>query len=186
TKIIFTEKYDENKNFIMTCWHNKLLMGLLGTKFIKKRATLVSPSKDGELIAVPMSRYGMNVVRGSTDKEAVRSLIKLIKMAKDGYTIGTPVDGPKGPALEVKQGMIYLAQKSGVAFLPLGIAYEKKWIFRKTWDKFQLPKPFSRVRVLYGKPYMISENANLYDECEKLKSILNELDLKAEELFKNE
>ncbi|MGL4392884.1 MAG: hypothetical protein ACRCSK_05580, partial [Fusobacteriaceae bacterium] len=45
TKIIFTEKYDENKNFIMTCWHNKLLMGLLGTKFIKKRATLVSPSK---------------------------------------------------------------------------------------------------------------------------------------------
>ncbi|MGL6169479.1 MAG: lysophospholipid acyltransferase family protein, partial [Fusobacteriaceae bacterium] len=163
---VFPENFDKKSNFVLAFWHNKLVMTLLGVKFIEKKVGLASPSKDGELISVPLEKYGTELIRGSSDKESVKSLIKLIKKAKEGYTVGTPVDGPKGPIYTVKPGMIYIAQKSGLPIVPMGVAYSSKWIFKRSWDQFQLPKPFSKGIVVLGEPYYVSVDADMEKECE--------------------
>ena len=99
--------------------------------------------------------------------------------------MGTPVDGPKGPIFQVKHGMIYISQKSGVPIVPMGVAYSKKWIFNKTWDKFQLPKPFSRGVVIFGTPYNVELGADMELECLKLKKKIEELDERAEKILDN-
>lgn len=184
-KKIMSDKFNPEDVFILTFWHNKVVMVLLTISFIKKRIGLSSPSKDGELITVPLEKFGTEMIRGSSDKDSVKSLIKLIKKVNEGYRMGTPVDGPKGPIHEVKSGMVYLAQKTGKAIVPLGAAYDKKWVFKKSWDKFELPKPFTKAVVIYGEPYFVAKDANLEEECAKLKEKINELEKKAhEELYK--
>ena len=180
-KIIKNENIDtENENYVFAFWHNKLLGPTLCLGDIKKKAVLASPSKDGELISVPLEKLGFEMVRGSSDKNPTASLISLMRHMKKGYSIGTPVDGPKGPIYEVKPGMIYLAQKGKKFIVPTGTAYENKWIFKKSWDKFQFPKPFSKMVFLIGDPIEVPRDANIEEYCEKLKNELNRLDKEAE------
>lgn len=172
-KIIKNENVDTTKeNYIFAFWHNKLIGPTLCLNYLEKRAVLASPSKDGELIAVPLEKMGFHMVRGSSDKNSVSSVIALLKLLKKGYCIGTPVDGPKGPIYEVKQGLIYIAQKGGKKIIPMGVEYKNKWNFKNTWDKFELPKPFSEVICVYGEPIEILDNSDIDKMCEKLKDEL--------------
>ena len=179
------EKIDENKNYVCGIWHNKLLISLLCLKKIKKRAGLASPSKDGELIAVPLQKMGYTMVRGSSGRNSAKSLVKIIRLVKDeGYSLGTPLDGPKGPLYKVKPGMIYTAQKSEKELVLIGGAYSKKWIFSKAWDKFQLPKPFSKVICVVGEPITIPKDINPKEYCDTIGDILLELNEEAEDIMK--
>ncbi len=180
-KIIKNNKIDEvNESYIFAFWHNKLVASTLCLDYIEKRAVLASPSKDGELISVPLEKLGFHMVRGSSDKNSTSSLISLIKLMKKGYSIGTPVDGPKGPIYEVKQGMVYLAQKGKKYIIPTGTAYKSKWEFKKAWDKFQFPKPFTTMVYLMGEPIEVPADANIEEYCLKIKEELNRLDKEAE------
>lgn len=176
---IYPENFNKDENFILTFWHNKLVMTLFVAGFIKRRVGLASPSKDGELISVPLERYGTEMVRGSSGKDSVKGLLLLIKKIKEGGSVGTPVDGPKGPIYEVKSGMLYLAQKSGKPIVPMGVAYSDKWVFKKAWDKFQLPKPFSKAVAVFGEQYYIDADADLALEALVLKDKIDALDKKA-------
>ena len=182
-KILGAEsKIDGKKSYVCGMWHNKLLVILLCLKSLKKRAGLASPSKDGELISVPLEKMGYKMVRGSSGKESVKSLVQIIKLVKnEGYSLGTPLDGPKGPVYEVKPGMIYAAQKSGKQLVLVGGAYSKKWIFSKTWDKFQLPKPFSKVICIVGEPIDVPNDADPKEYSIIIKEKLMELERQAEE-----
>ena len=183
-KLIRNDKVRENEeSYIFAFWHNKLVIPSLCLDYIEKRAVLASPSKDGELISVPLEKMGFHMVRGSSDKNSTSSLISLIRLIKQGYSIGTPVDGPKGPIYEVKPGMIYLAQKGRKYIVPIGGAYKDKWIFKKAWDKFQFPKPFTTMVFLMGDPIEIPKDADIDIYCELLKNKLNELDREAEKYF---
>lgn len=180
-KVIKNEKIKENEeSYIFAFWHNKLVASTLCLDHIDKRAVLASPSKDGELISVPLERLGYEMIRGSSDKNSTSSLISLIKYMKRGYSIGTPVDGPKGPIYEVKPGMIYLAQKGKRYIIPTGTAYKSKWEFMKAWDKFQFPKPFTTMVYIMGEPIEVPVDANIDEYCEKIKDELNRLDREAE------
>lgn len=175
------DKIDGKKSYVCGMWHNKLLVILLCLKSLKKRAGLASPSKDGELISVPLEKMGYKMVRGSSGKDSVKSLVQLIKLIKnEGYSLGTPLDGPKGPVYEVKPGMIYAAQKSGKQLVLVGGAYSRKWIFSKTWDKFQLPKPFSKVVCIVGEPIDVPADADPKEYSIIVREKLMELDQKAE------
>lgn len=181
-KVIMSEKIDLEDNYVCGFWHNKLIgASLTLTNFTKKRAVLASPSKDGELIAVPLEKLGFTIVRGSSGKDSIKAVLKLVKLIKSGYSAGTPLDGPKGPMYEVKPGMIYLAQKSNKAIVPIGIAFSRKWVFTKTWDKFQLPKPFSKLICIIGDPIFIPEEDKKEDYVDLIKERLMELDRQAEE-----
>ena len=107
-EIIGKENMEEDKPYVLALWHNKVVATVLALGFIKKRAGLASPSADGELISVPLEKLGYKMIRGSSGKDSVKGLVQLIKAVKEGYTIGTPLDGPKGPRFEAKQGMMYV------------------------------------------------------------------------------
>lgn len=183
-QMIKSEKVDPQDNYTYGFWHNKLLIASLCLRYTEKAAVLASPSKDGELVAVALEKLGFEVVRGSSNKESVKSLIKLIGLVKKGYNAGTPVDGPKGPIYKVKPGMLYIAQKSGKKIVPVGGAFSSAWIFEKAWDKFNFPKPFSRVTCIIGDPIEIPKDADLEEYALILEDEINRLDREAEELLK--
>ncbi|WP_300330904.1 lysophospholipid acyltransferase family protein [Fusobacterium sp.] len=183
-EIIGKENMKEDEPYVLALWHNKVVATILALGFIKKRAGLASPSADGELISVPLEKLGYKMIRGSSGRDSVKGLVQLIKAVKEGYTIGTPLDGPKGPAFEAKQGMIYVAQKSGKPMVFMGAAYSKKWILSKTWDKCQIPKPFSKVICVISEPMAISKDVPVEEYKEIVEKKLNEINEEAENLIK--
>ena len=149
-RVEIVNKYniDMQKAHIYGFWHSKLFITPIFFKDVEKKLAMSSPTKDGELISVPLEKMGYVLVRGSSDKKSISSTISLLKYLKKGYSIGTPLDGPKGPKEKAKKGLLYLCQKTSVPLVPVGISYSNKWILKKTWDKFEIPKPFSKVRIV--------------------------------------
>ena len=184
-EIIGKENMSEDKPYVLALWHNKVVATVLSLGFIKKRAGLASPSADGELISVPLEKLGYKMIRGSSGKDSVKGLVQLIKAVKEGYTIGTPLDGPKGPRFEAKQGMMYVAQKSGRPMVFMGAAYSKKWVLSKTWDKCQIPKPFSKVICVISEPFYLEKSIPVEDYKEIVEKKLNDINETAENLIKD-
>jgi lysophospholipid acyltransferase (LPLAT)-like uncharacterized protein len=121
-----------NENYIGALWHNRLLIFpfVLRRFFPNRRgAALISASRDGDLLA------------------------DAIKLASGRDVVITP-DGPRGPAYELGPGIIFLAQKSGAAVLPVNMEYSSCWRL-KSWDRFILPRPFSKVRIVIGHAYHV-------------------------------
>lgn len=184
-EIIGKENMEEDKPYVLALWHNKVVATVLALGFIKKRAGLASPSADGELISVPLEKLGYKMIRGSSGKDSVKGLVQLIKAVKEGYTIGTPLDGPKGPRFEAKQGMMYVAQKSGRPMVFMGAAYSKKWVLSKTWDKCQIPKPFSKVICVISEPFYLEKSIPVEAYKEIVEKKLNDINETAENLIKD-
>lgn len=184
-EIIGKENMSEDKPYVLALWHNKVVATVLALGFIKKRAGLASPSADGELISVPLEKLGYKMIRGSSGKDSVKGLVQLIKAVKEGYTIGTPLDGPKGPRFEAKQGMMYVAQKSGRPMVFMGAAYSKKWVLSKTWDRCQIPKPFSKVVCVISEPFYLEKSIPVEDYKEIVEKKLNDINEVAENLIKD-
>lgn len=184
-EIIGKESMSGEKPYVLALWHNKVVATVLALGFIKKRAGLASPSADGELISVPLEKLGYKMIRGSSGKDSVKGLVQLIKAVKEGYTIGTPLDGPKGPRFEAKQGMMYVAQKSGRPMVFMGAAYSKKWVLSKTWDKCQIPKPFSKVVCVISEPFYLEKSIPVEDYKEIVEKKLNDINEVAENLIKD-
>lgn len=141
-------------------WHGTHFAPVMfvGKKIINKSAGLVSTSKDGEILATWLKHLGYEVIRGSSSKKAITGVVKLIQAVKDGYSVGIALDGPRGPIYEAKAGASFISAKTGVPLIPLGAAYSRKYQFDKSWDKFQIPLPFSTVGIYLGEPLYIEKN----------------------------
>jgi len=174
-EIVNKHNIDMQKAHIYGFWHSKLFITPIFFKDVEKKLAMSSPTKDGELISVPLEKMGYVLVRGSSDKKSISSTISLLKYLKKGYSIGTPLDGPKGPKEKAKKGLLYLCQKTSVPLVPVGISYTNKWILKKTWDKFEIPKPFSKVRIVLGEAMIIDENEDLDKYTEIVEKTINDL-----------
>lgn len=144
----------EGKNFIYAFWHGRQLLLL----YAHRNTGYVIPSsesKDGEIQAGILRRFGYEVVRGSSKRKGERALLGLVDGLRKGKCIALAVDGPRGPIYEVKQGIIYLAGKLDKPIVPVVMSAEKYWILEKIWDKYMLPKPFSRCVIRYGEPITV-------------------------------
>ncbi|HXA10370.1 MAG TPA: lysophospholipid acyltransferase family protein [Chthoniobacterales bacterium] len=154
-----------NERYIGALWHNRLLLlPFVLKRFLPERrgAALISASRDGALLADLVERFDFEVVRGSTSRQgasAIRQLAEIIARGKD--VVITP-DGPRGPAYELGQGIVYLAQQSGAAVVPINLEYSGSWRV-KSWDRFILPRPFSRVRVIFGAPHRVAQTSTEAD-----------------------
>lgn len=186
-KFIRNEEYDFNKNYAYAFWHGKLLYStMVLTKEGKETITVVSPSKDGEIITTILKMMNYDVLRGSSDKESVKTLVGLIRGMKEGKNAGFGIDGPKGPIHKVKSGMLYASKKTGVEILPIGAYSSSKWIFNKAWDKFEIPKPFSTIIYVIGKPYKIGDSEEVDNAAEILNKKIDEAEEYAEKVGKGE
>ena len=145
------------ENYIGALWHNRLLIFpfVLRRFFSKRRgAALISASRDGDLLTDAIKRFGFDVVRGSSSRLGASAILQLTNiLASGGDAVITP-DGPRGPAYELGPGIIFLAQKSGAAVLPMNMEYSSCWRL-KSWDQFIVPRPFAKVRVLIGQPHRV-------------------------------
>ncbi len=153
------------RQHIFAFWHDKqfapillLAKSALGQG---KHACFVSASGDGEMLAQWLKRLGYKLVRGSSSRKALSGLVNLIAITKEGYSVGITADGPRGPYHKAKTGAAFIAHKAGVGLIPLGVAYSSKWQFNKSWDKYQLPKPFSKVIIYIGEPLQINDISDM-------------------------
>ena len=139
-----------NGPMIWVFWHNRVFTGpLVYKKYLRKRHgnVLTSPSGDGEIIAQVLARFGVGSVRGSSNKRPAAALRELVKVIRGGGDVCITPDGPRGPVYQLQGGVVKLAQLAAVPVLPIRMKYSRA-ITLKTWDRFQIPLPFSRVDVV--------------------------------------
>ena len=155
------------ENYIGALWHNRLLIfPLVLRRFLPNRhgAALISASRDGDLLADAIHRFGYDVVRGSSSRLGASAILQLTEALAAGRDVVITPDGPRGPAYELGPGIIFLAQKSGAAVLPMNLEFSHCWRLG-SWDRFIVPRPFSKVRVLIGQLYRVGAT-NTPDEFE--------------------
>lgn len=172
-------------NYAIASWHNNCLAGILS--HAKHRICLmVSRSFDGEFVAFLAKSIGMSSVRGSSSRGGKEALSNLITEVEQGWSAAFTVDGPRGPLKEVKAGAISLASKTGVQIQPVCAVGEKQWVLHKSWDKFRIPKPFTRVAVVYGEGISVPKNLSEEDferSRQKVYESLEDLEKVAERYF---
>ena len=146
-----------NENYIGALWHNRLLIFpfVLRRFFPNRRgAALISASRDGDLLADAIKRFDFDVVRGSSSRLGASAILQLTDVLASGRDVVITPDGPRGPAYELGPGIIFLAQKSGAPVAPVNMEYSNCWRL-KSWDRFILPRPFSKVRVIIGQSHHV-------------------------------
>src|SRR5262245_11103754 len=136
------------RRFVGAFWHNRVF---LATWFFRRRGIVVmtSQSFDGEYIARFIQRFGYGAARGSSRRGGARALRELVACLRHGMDAAFTIDGPTGPRYVAKPGAVQLAALTGAAILPVGAAAERYWEVN-SWDRFQIPKPFSRAVLFMG------------------------------------
>lgn len=165
---------DEGKLPVYATWHDQIF---LGTFYLRRRGIvfLTSQSFDGEYIARFLKRFGFGVIRGSSTRGGAKGLVKMIRGMNAGLEMGFTVDGPKGPRHEVKLGVILLAKKTGNPILPFMVQPRKYWALN-SWDRLQIPRPFTRAVMTFGRPIEVAHDAG-EEEIENIRTALQrELD----------
>lgn len=154
-------------------WHRNLLILTL-QRMNSGAAVLVSSSQDGELIAGPLGELGYFPVRGSTTRGGAQALKELVRLGRERCVAITP-DGPKGPVGSIQPGIFQVAFLAGIPIVPIAAGCDREWVFN-TWDRFRLPKPFSRIRVLYGPPIWVRDKDDFANAEERLRSAFSALE----------
>jgi lysophospholipid acyltransferase (LPLAT)-like uncharacterized protein len=147
-----------SKRMIGASWHNRLLMLPLALhRFIGDHpgSALVSASRDGAWIAELVKKAGFGVVRGSTSRQGVGAVLQMSEELASGRDVVISPDGPRGPVYQVSPGIIFLAQKTGIPVMPMHLEYSSYWRL-KSWDRFFIPRPFSKTRMIFGKLHFVS------------------------------
>jgi len=133
-------------------------------------AALVSASKDGAFLTAILERFGVQPVRGSSSRRGAQALLELATWAERGYDLAITPDGPRGPRYVVQDGTMALAQITGLPVVPASFRLEWK-IQLKSWDRFQIPVPFSRCEIYVGKMLTVPRDIS-DEEREKLRRLL--------------
>lgn len=172
----FQKLAEQKLPIIYAFWHGRILPA---TYFWRNRGIVVltSENKDGEYIAHVIKRFGYGASRGSTSRGAVKGTVGLIKTLKRGSHVAFTVDGPRGPRHKVQPGVTWLAGYSQHPILPFHIEATPAWT-ASSWDGFQIPYPFSKVRVLIGEPIFVEKDQSeevLETKRAELENTLNAL-----------
>jgi hypothetical protein len=166
---------------IYTVWHNRVF---LATRFFRGRHIVVmtSQSFDGEYIARFIKRFGFGTARGSSTRGGAGALVQMARLMRAGYPAGFTIDGPKGPRYVAKMGAVLLAKKSGQPILPFTITARRYWQ-ADSWDRFQVPLPFTTARVDIAAPIYVPADADedaLSAKRDELQDVLDELNQRGE------
>lgn len=182
------ERYQDKNGFVISGWHGQQLICFYFFRH-KGYHGLASLSRDGEYISAIMGKLGWKPIRGSKSKGAVRGLLELIQLLRQGAGTAITPDGPRGPLHTVAPGAIYACQKSGAALIPIAFAFDRKWVLYKTWDQFVIPKPFARCVVYLGEPLSFQKEKltaeALCAEQTKVQNAIQHTNILAEALLKS-
>jgi lysophospholipid acyltransferase (LPLAT)-like uncharacterized protein len=167
---------NKNQNFVLAFWHSTMLLPWYMHKN-QNFAALTSLSKDGDLLARQLKNWNYKVIRGSSSKGGDVALGIMIDLAKNKYSIAITPDGPRGPVRKFKAGAVITAKRAGIPIVLAGVGFYKKRKL-KSWDSFEVPKFFSRAKIVYSEPIFVNselsyeETSEIIKKCEQM---LNEL-----------
>ena len=157
---------------IWAFWHNRILVvPLVKQRYFHDRpgAALTSPSKDGAIIAKVMECFGQGHVRGSSSRRGATAMRELAALIKNGVDVGITPDGPRGPCYQLGPGIIVIAQQTGAPVVPIQVEYSHFFQI-KSWDRFRVPLPFTRVNITLGELcYVKATPGNAEFEIERLR-----------------
>jgi lysophospholipid acyltransferase (LPLAT)-like uncharacterized protein len=138
---------------IYSFWHDRIFAA---TYFFRDLGIVVitSQSLDGEYIARFIQRLGYGSVRGSSSRGGVGALVEMIRLMRQALPMGFTVDGPRGPRYEAKTGAVLLAKKTGNPLMPFIVECRDFWTL-KSWDRLQIPKPFTRATLMIAEPIYV-------------------------------
>ena len=172
SKITFSDKQiidslcRENENFIYAFWHDQLLMCPFTWKNKFDILVLISKHKDGDIISKVISYLGFRTIRGSTNKPGkiknkggFIAAKQILSSLKNNICVGIAPDGPRGPRHEVSDGIINIARMSNKKIVPVALGFNSKWTLN-TWDKFIVPRFFSKINIAWGEPIEVDKKDN--------------------------
>jgi hypothetical protein len=164
---------------ILALWHGRILAGL---DYFRNRGVVVITSQnfDGEWIARILHTFGFGTARGSTSRGGARALVQMRRDLAAGRPVAFTVDGPRGPARQAQAGVVWLAGATGHPILPYHIEADRFWTAR-SWDRTQIPKPFSHVAIAIGAPIAVSgtDEATIENARRELEHALETLEQRA-------
>lgn len=154
-----TNIIDTGRGVIGLAWHNRLLYfaPALPRKIRKHTLAVVSASRDGQYVSDFVKFFAVGTLRGSTRRKGANALLGAIHAIQDNKNVVFTPDGPRGPRYVLKPGPIMLASKTGAPIYPIALNYSKYWS-AKSWDAFQIPKPFSKITLIIGDPIQVPPN----------------------------
>lgn len=169
-----------NKPIIACFWHGRLLMMFKSWFGHHKLHMLISSHPDGQIIARTTQQFGYGWVAGSSNKEGRKAVVNILKILKNGESVGVTPDGPRGPCYQASLGIIQMARLGKADLLPLSYS-SRRGIFMKSWDRFFLPLPFSKGVFIYGPIIKASTSSKNDEELrQQLEASLKNLTQKAD------
>ncbi len=165
---------DATRN-LYVIWHENLLVpcnefGGLGIK------VLISQHQDGEIIAQICKHLGFGTIRGSSTRGGMKAMREMLRTADKSHITVLP-DGPRGPRRRLEKGLVYLAAKSGMPIVLVGVGHDRPWRLN-SWDRFVIPKPFTTALLVSAPAILIPPDVN----SEQLEAYRIELETKLSEL----
>ena len=155
----FKKNFNQNEG-VFYFWHQNIIAATFF--FFKMKGVghcIVSPSKDGKLMGFIAQKFGFKVVHGSAYKQSVQLIRQTLDILDANKRLAIVGDGSRGPAFQLQRGTIYLSAKSKVPLVFMEIKTEWAFTFNKSWDKFQVPLPFSKIFVKVHAPVIPSPDA---------------------------
>ena len=157
-----TALINEKKPVILACWHQRLLIDPLLWHRKSGRALdcmMISQHRDGVFMSRVSELQGTGVISGSSRRGGVAALKKSVAALKRGEVVGITPDGPGGPNRQAAPGVVQMARLSGAAIVPVSCATAHRKVF-SSWDRFILPLPFGKGRVIWGEPLYVARNSD--------------------------
>lgn len=177
----YPDVYWQQKKPVVACfWHGRLLMMFKVWFGHHKLHMLISSHPDGQIIAKTTKQFGYGWIVGSSNREARKALMNILKTLKAGESVGVTPDGPRGPCHQVSLGIIQMARLGKAALLPVSYS-STRGVFMKSWDRFFLPFPFSKGVVVYGPLIDVEASSESDEELrQQLENTLKDITKKAD------
>ena len=167
-RIVNEEKWQDllkqGRPILLCAWHQQFFSAIRHFKTYSKLnpGLMISQSRDGDLISNVANRTGWSTPRGSSSrggKKAMDAMIQHLTTHRFGAHI---LDGPRGPMGKIKAGVIKMAQDADALVVPFYVHAQTAWFFN-SWDRFMLPKPFSKVTLIFGDPINLTPDGTSTD-----------------------
>ncbi len=167
------------QRFIYALWHQRQIFLTVSHRGDPTKI-LASRSADGDIVAevIRLSRLGS--CRGSSSRGGAAATRDMMEAVQSGWDLAITPDGPRGPAREIKTGILFLAQKLNVPILPITTGLSNRLELSRAWDKFQVPLPFGRAVVVYGEPLWVKDGDDLATKAAELKASMDAITLEAD------
>ncbi len=175
-RYVIDELERTNKNYVLAFWHGSMLLPWYVHRG-KKMIALISKSKDGDLLARVLKNWKYGVIRGSSSTGGDVALGIMVDYGKNHHSITITPDGPRGPRHKLKAGAVIAAKKSGLPLILTGVGIDKNKSLN-SWDKFAVPKFFTKACLNYSDPIYINKELS-YEDTSK---IINDCEVKLNQL----